>query len=153
MKKVNLTKEEVQQALTKHWHMKPAADELNVGYSTLRKYVKQYNIQHDSRVKKGGGTFNKNRYSSKKVTELRRKIKLQSLEYRGGMKCTICGFNEPVPDCYAFHHRDPAQKSPDWQKMKTNTWSFKKMKDELDKCDILCHNCHAKLHYYERMGP
>lgn len=147
-----LSEKEIRHALDKHWNIGPAAKELGVGYSTLRKYIAQYGIEHDSRKSKDGPKFDKNAYAAKAVTRARQKKKLEALEYRGGMKCTRCGFDEPVPDCYAFHHRDPASKDPSWGKMKTNNWSLEKMKEELNKCDVLCHNCHSIVHWEQRQA-
>ena len=142
-----ITKEQIISALDKHWNIGPAAKELNVGYSTLRKYIKEYGIEHDSRKSKDGPKFDKIAYASKKISAFRRQRKLDALEYKGGMKCSRCGFSELVPDCYAFHHRDPSKKDPSWGKMKTNNASWEKLKQELDKCDVLCHNCHSIVHY------
>jgi hypothetical protein len=142
-----LNKKAIEDALKKHWNIGPAAKELGVGYSTLRKYIKHYDIAHNSRLKKDGATFDRNVHIAKKITQFRRQRKLDSLEYRGGMKCSRCGFNEPIPDCYAFHHRDPSKKDPNWAKMKTNNSSWEVVKAELDKCDVLCHNCHSIVHY------
>jgi|DEB19_MinimDraft_3_1074340.scaffolds.fasta_scaffold19613_1 hypothetical protein len=145
-----LTKDQILEALDKHWNIGPAAKELGVGYSTLRKYIAEYGIQHDSRKSKDGSKFNRSSYTSKMVTKCRQNKKLQALEYRGGMRCMRCGFNEPIADCYAFHHRNPSEKDPSWGRMKSNNWSFEKIKSELDKCDILCHNCHSIVHYEMR---
>lgn len=142
-----VSEKEIRDALNKHWNMRPAAKELGIGYSTLRKYVKIYGIEHNSRKKRTGPKFNRNAYTATKITESRRKRKLEALEYRGGMKCSRCGFSEPIPACYAFHHRDPKEKDPNWNKMKTNNWGLEKIKTELDKCDVLCHNCHSIVHW------
>jgi hypothetical protein len=142
-----ITKEKVLEILEKHWNIGPAAKELGIGYSTLRKYIKDYGIDHNSRRSKDGVKFDRNAYVSKKISELRRKRKIEFLEYKGGMKCSRCGFSEPIPDVYAFHHRDPLEKDPSWGKMKTNNWKWDRVQDELDKCDVLCHNCHSIVHY------
>jgi len=145
-----LTKKVIEEALEKHWNIGPAAKELEVGYSTLRKYMKLHNIVHNSRGKRDGPTFDRNAHGSKKVTKARRIRKIESLEYKGGMKCTRCGFNEPIPDCYAFHHRNPEEKDPNWYRMKTHNHTWETVRVELDKCDVLCHNCHSIVHYLER---
>ena len=31
--------------------------------------------------------------------------------------------------------------------LKMICWSLDKIKEELDKCDLVCHNCHAEIHY------
>jgi DNA-binding transcriptional MerR regulator len=75
-----LDKKVIVKALEKHWNIGPAAKELGVGYSTLRKYIKFHCIVHNSRGKKGGPTFDKNAHSSTKVTKARRIRKIESLE-------------------------------------------------------------------------
>jgi transposase len=142
----------IRDALEKHWNIGPAAKELGIGYSTLRKYINYYKIEHNSRKSKNGPKFNKKAHQAAAVTRARQKKKIEALNYKGGMKCTRCGFDEQIPDVYAFHHRNPDSKDPSWGKMKTNNWSLEKIKEELDKCDVLCHNCHSIVHYLERQN-
>jgi hypothetical protein len=69
-------------------------------------------------------------------------IKKQSVEYKGG-KCYICGYNK----CYAamdFHHLNPNEK--DYNLSKHKNCKFEILKTELDKCVLLCSNCHRELH-------
>lgn len=72
-----------------------------------------------------------------------RQTKRISIEYKGG-KCEKCGYDK-CPAALSFHHRDPAEKDLKWKNLKN--CSFEKLKTELDKCDLLCHNCHAELHW------
>lgn len=138
-------KEVIEAALKEHWHIRPAADSLNIGYSTLCKYIKDYGIKHNSRKKRDGPTFNRLAYQSAKMIETRQSNKVKLLEYKGGMKCVRCGFDEQIPDCYAFHHRDPLQKDKNWVNWRSQP--LEKSKKEIDKCDVLCHNCHSIVHY------
>lgn len=72
-----------------------------------------------------------------------RRNKKLAVEYKGG-KCIRCGYNK----CQAaldFHHRDSSEKNPKWASMRTV--SIKRLKKELDKCDLVCRNCHAEIHY------
>lgn len=126
-----ISKEHILEVLNKHWNIGPASKELGVGYSTLRKYIKQYNIDHNSRKNKNGLIFDRKIHQSKAVTKSRQNKKIQALEYKGGMVCIRCGFSEPIPDCYSFHHREPGKKDPSWAKMKTNNWGFEKLKKSL----------------------
>ena len=70
------------------------------------------------------------------------KIKTQCVEYLGG-KCEICGYNKNI---YAleFHHKDFTQKDYD---ISSSDRNFEKLKPELNKCMLLCANCHRELHY------
>jgi hypothetical protein len=69
--------------------------------------------------------------------------KRKAIEYKGG-KCSSCGYNK-CPDVLEFHHRDPKQKEFDWKKLRQMSWD--KVTNELDKCDLLCSNCHRERHY------
>lgn len=56
-----------------------------------------------------------------------------------------CGYNRCV-ESLEFHHRDPKQK--DFAiSIKAYKEFSQKVKDELDKCDVLCRNCHTEEHY------
>lgn len=78
------------------------------------------------------------------IAEQRRKLKLKCVEYKGG-KCIICGYNK-CPAALSFHHLNPEKK--DFQ-ISGSTRNFEKCKPELDKCILLCNNCHAEIHYEE----
>lgn len=56
--------------------------------------------------------------------------------------CIICGETETV--CLDFHHLDPSQK--DFKVSSLNNKGLKTILAEVDKCVILCANCHRKFH-------
>lgn len=70
-------------------------------------------------------------------------------ELKAALSCS-CGQNHPAT--LQFHHRDAGQKVMDVAVMIRRGWSVEKIKEEIEKCDILCANCHAILHYQERYG-
>lgn len=79
---------------------------------------------------------------NKKTIERFRDYKRKAGEYKGG-KCLICGYSK----CLAsldFHHKCPDKKDPNWKKMRN--WPLEKIKAELDKCDLVCRNCHGEIH-------
>lgn len=77
------------------------------------------------------------------VAKRRRKIKTMSVEYLGG-KCQVCGYNR-CQDALDFHHKDESQKQFGIGS-KGYTRSWEKVKQELDKCYLLCANCHRETH-------
>jgi hypothetical protein len=77
------------------------------------------------------------------VNRRRYKIKLQAIEYKGG-KCGQCGYNK-CPSALTFHHRDPKEKKFNISGSHARAWN--KIQLELDKCDLLCRNCHAEIEY------
>ena len=80
---------------------------------------------------------------NKEQIERYRNYKKQAVEYKGG-KCERCGYDK----CLAaldFHHLDSSKKDSNWKKMRA--WKFEKIKKELDKCQLVCRNCHSEIHY------
>jgi len=84
---------------------------------------------------------------SEYVQKRRDKIKLMAIEYKGG-KCEICGYNKCV-DALEFHHLNPEEKDFGISE-KGYTRSFDEVKQELDKCIMVCANCHRELHSQEK---
>lgn len=58
--------------------------------------------------------------------------------------CVICGESSPV--CLDFHHRNPEEKLYTICHMARWNCSKKKIIAEVEKCVVLCANCHRKLH-------
>lgn len=75
------------------------------------------------------------------TTEWRQKLKLRAIEYKGGA-CLVCGYSKSVRALH-FHHLDPSQKDFNISAFK-KAWN--KLTSELDKCVLLCSNCHAEVH-------
>lgn len=76
------------------------------------------------------------------VNDRRKKLKLMAIEYMGG-KCCKCGYNKNVRSMQ-FHHLDPNEKDFGISK-NTNARSWEEIKKELDKCILVCANCHGEL--------
>ncbi len=72
-----------------------------------------------------------------------RNRKVKAVQYLGG-KCYNCGYDKCVW-ALEFHHRDPTTKEAHWTKMRL--WSESRLFKELDKCDLLCANCHREVHH------
>lgn len=78
-----------------------------------------------------------------RAAEWRRQNKRQALDYKGGA-CLVCGYNRS-PRALQFHHLDPTTKEHNISLTHVGKkWS--KVKEELDKCVLLCGNCHAEAH-------
>ena len=73
------------------------------------------------------------------------KIKKQAVEYKGG-KCVKCGYNKCL-SALEFHHINPLEKDKLLNSRGINRRkSFKLLKVELDKCVLVCANCHREIH-------
>ena len=91
----------------------------------------------DIRCKKCSSIWS-SRYSRRRIALSREW--LNDIKRESG--CIYCGENEPV--ALLFHHRDAAAKK--FTISNIVGYSRKTIMGEVAKCDILCRNCHAKLH-------
>lgn len=87
--------------------------------------------------------------SAERQRRIKRSLKHQLIVYKGG-KCQICGYDK-CEGALHFHHRDPKEKEFTLSQVNLNdtNFSIKKMYQEVDKCDLLCANCHYEQHYLE----
>ena len=86
---------------------------------------------------------NRRKYLIDAVSKRRKKLRKESIKYKGG-KCSICGYKK-CEQVLEFHHLDDSKKDFGISQ-KGYTRSWKKVKDELDKCVIVCANCHREIH-------
>lgn len=67
--------------------------------------------------------------------------KAECVKYLGG-KCEICGYDDHIA-ALQFHHMDPSKKEFILTKKFCNGHGLDKIQEEVDKCCLLCANCHA----------
>ena len=81
-------------------------------------------------------------WRTKYPRRLAQKIKI--IDYLGGA-CAKCGatLKDIHWSAFDFHHRDPSQKKANISQMKGMLWE--KVKTEVDKCELVCSNCHRKI--------
>ena len=82
-------------------------------------------------------------YLKKAVSKRRKEIRKMALEYSGG-KCAICGYNKCIK-ALEFHHINNDSKDFGISS-KGYTRSWIEIKKELNKCILLCANCHREVH-------
>jgi len=88
-------------------------------------------------------------YLIQAVQKRRKKIRLMAIAYKGG-SCEICGYNRCL-EALEFHHRDPSKKDFSISE-KGYTRSWKKVRDEIDKCLLVCANCHREIHVNRQLS-
>jgi hypothetical protein len=73
----------------------------------------------------------------------RNRAKEKLVLYKGG-KCEKCGYdNLNYLRVFEFHHIDSSEKD---FTISGKTWSFERLRLEVDKCILLCSNCHKEIH-------
>ena len=91
--------------------------------------------------------YNKNDNQSRAITitSLRRAIKKQLVQYKGG-KCERCGYDKCI-QALQFHHKIPGQKDfAISTQLNLSNFSMENYYKEVDKCELLCANCHCEEH-------
>ena len=93
----------------------------------------------------------KGKIAHKKRTREYEKATTQKLhEYKKTLKCSVCGENHPAT--LDFHHNSPEEKEGNVSQLNSKKgWSFARILTEIEKCTVLCSNCHRKLHYEENI--
>lgn len=82
-------------------------------------------------------------YEKQQERGLKRKLDLIRLR---GSKCEKCGYSKNLA-ALQFHHINPDEKESqmDMRKLSNSKWEW--CLAELDKCLVLCGNCHAETHH------
>jgi hypothetical protein len=127
--------------------------ESNIPYSQTKEYRREY-----MRKRRANPEFRAKEYARDKVLSdtpqrrqqhasqakvRNRERKFMGIEYLGG-KCQRCG-GEFHPAVFEFHHKNPAKKEYSPSHALQQSWENFKM--ELDKCELLCANCHRMTHH------
>lgn len=101
-----------------------------------------YKCRVCSKTYQGGHRQSRNICQSCRVSESRRNKKLALIEYKGG-KCVVCDYDK-CQQVLQFHHIDPNEK--EFTIASSGTLDFDKLKSEVDKCVLVCANCHGEIH-------
>ena len=115
------------------------AKHFGIGVSTVTKYTKNKRVYLSEEERKEKAV--------KAVVKRRQKVKEMAVEYKGG-SCQRCGYDKYV-GALEFHHMDPNEKDFLISR-KGYCTSWGKIKKELDKCILVCANCHREVHEEER---
>lgn len=81
-------------------------------------------------------------YSFKSTKEIRQRNSQFVWNYLKEHPCVKC--NESDPIVLEFDHRDNSNKEFEISRMVSNSNGLQKIKEEIEKCDVLCANCHRR---------
>lgn len=83
------------------------------------------------------------KYLKEALKDRRFRVKSLLVEYKGG-KCQICNYNKCL-SALEFHHINPMNK--DFNIAANSKYrNLTKLKKEVDKCILVCANCHREIH-------
>lgn len=72
-------------------------------------------------------------------------LKEECLQYLGGKSCYICDNNYLPTCCYDFHHYKDIKEQEISRMIQRKKIVDIELKVELDKCKVVCKNCHAQI--------
>jgi len=78
-----------------------------------------------------------------RIHKTRKLRKQKAVDYLGG-SCVRCGYNRCI-EALHFHHTQGKNNSIG--KMISNWKSWEVIENELNKCDLVCANCHHEIHF------
>ena len=100
-------------------------------------------MDKEKRIKRNAKDVRYKRKNAENVVKARRQNKMELIAYKGG-KCSRCGYCKPFPSAYHFHHKDASNKKFTVSRFMSR--KLETLKKEVDKCELLCSNCHAEHH-------
>jgi|GEM_PF-878845 len=128
----------IQSLYTELKSVKKVSEIFNLSTKTISKYI-------NVKVSKLTDEESKNN-KVQSVISWRKRVKLKLIEYKGG-KCEKCGYDKCVR-ALEFHHLDPSKKD---FTISGKSWSYERLKIEVEKCILVCSNCHNEIHFLENL--
>lgn len=151
---ISIDEDELKELISQNLSTSEIGKKLNVSKTTILNRLKELNLQttvqqsqssehckcgEEFRIVKSGRYCVKCRYKEVKLRRV--KAKQELVEYKGGC-CERCGYNKCL-SALEFHHTDPSQKD---FSIANSFKNIDKLKTEVDKCLLLCANCHREEH-------
>ena len=161
----------LKELIDKNLSIRKISEETGKSFTTIRYWIKKYEMRsnyskynakeygthrvcprcknsvdisefYQRRGKAGSSCYCKTCTKSETLERVR-KFKSLIVEYKGG-KCERCGYDK-YQGALEFHHVDPTKK--DFSMAHLNKYRFDdRIKFELDKCILVCANCHREIH-------
>lgn len=109
---------------------------------------------HQANCRECSKTHNKKHYIKNKkshrakVLVRKREVQVETRALISEVKqvgCACC--DESDPCCLDFHHKDPNTKEFTIASAQSQGYSVERMRKEIDKCVVVCANCHRKIHH------
>jgi hypothetical protein len=80
-----------------------------------------------------------------RVRKRKNKILVENYKNNTGCYCRSCGtYDHPV--CMDYHHLEESEKRGTVANLSSHGYKWDVIKEEIDKCILLCSSCHRKIH-------
>ena len=122
-------KQEAQKLYDSIGNIKIVAKKLHISYEALKKFI-VFKDRPKRQIKPARDT-----------SKYRSNIKEKLVAYKGG-RCQICGYDRCI-NALEFHHLNPQEKD---FTISGGTKSLNLLLPEVDKCILVCSNCHREIH-------
>jgi hypothetical protein len=174
IKTIHMTKEFLIEKINSGLSLNQISKETGKGLTTVRYWAKKHNVEFPNKPFKemGKKVYGETRFcprckkdcdtsqfysrrgkenssvyckqcTNMQTIDRQRKLKKEMVDYKGG-KCERCGYDKYI-GALEFHHLNPEEK--DFTLSHLKIYSFNQVIiDELDKCMLLCSNCHREIH-------
>tara|TARA_R110000796_G_C14211194_1_gene393290 strand:- start:32 stop:490 length:459 start_codon:yes stop_codon:yes gene_type:complete len=107
-----------------------------------KEYIEQYRKDNKEKIRATSKQWHAN--NKEGIATKRHTRNLEIFKYKGG-ECAHCKLREPdLLEVYDYHHIDPSAKS--YTVSKIMYGPLDRLIAEVDKCLLLCSNCHRKEH-------
>lgn len=159
-----MIEQQVIELIPQHNSFQDVAAALGINRTTVRYYAKKHGLTSHSRrsnrqledgqfrcatcgTTEAESFYANNKYRCKACEVQRLRIwrntrKQREIQKRGGC-CSMCGYSKYI-GALEFHHTDPLSKEFDWSTAVMR--SQQAIDAELEKCVIVCANCHREIH-------
>lgn len=153
---------ELEELINENLSSRQIAKIVNKSQSTVKYWLQKYNLKTKYRKynkqnfdcickicgeKKEKEDFYKGRHyckfcDNKRVWQKQKATKKKIIEHMGG-GCKCCNYNK-CSRSLDLHHLDSSKKDANFNSI--NGWKWDRIKKELDRCILVCRNCHGEIH-------
>jgi len=83
------------------------------------------------------------------VKRRKQEIRKWFIEFKKNLKCSVC--SESHPATIEFHHKSGENKENEIGFMVGHGYSIESIRKEIEKCQVVCANCHRKIHHKHKV--
>lgn len=134
-----MEKEKLQKLIDEGKTVRQISDVVNSSFTNVRYWLGKHGIKPNGKKKSAPTQFNHIVAQRK-----RRERKIYCVKKLGG-ECQSCGYKKNL-SALVFHHLNESEKSFELNARNIIGTTIEVIDRELEKCQLLCQNCHMELH-------